>query len=277
MRVGEAADDADGHLIGLFGVVWGLAELAGGDFDVLLGEGVGNVKGREFPGGEFFGVEPDAHGVLALAEDDDRADAGDALEGVGDVDVEVVGDEGLREGVIGGDEAGGEDEVRVGLSDGDAGVVDGGWEAALGGGDAVLDVYGGDVEVVTGLEGDGDCACAVVGAGGGDVAHSLDTVDGLFEGDGDCGFNDGGVGTDVVAGHDDLRGSQLGVERDRDRGDGDCAGEDDEQGADGGEDGTADEEIDQGTAFPGIRDRDQGSGRAKTLLRWRVLGLAAGL
>ncbi len=33
------------------------------------------------------------HGILALAEDDDVAYAGDALEGVFDVDVEVVGDE----------------------------------------------------------------------------------------------------------------------------------------------------------------------------------------
>ena len=93
--IGQAADDANGHLEVLLGVGGLLTELAGGDFDVLLGKGVGDVEGGEAAGGEAVGIEPDAHGVLALAEDDDGADAGDALEGVADVDVEVVGDEGL--------------------------------------------------------------------------------------------------------------------------------------------------------------------------------------
>ena len=94
--IGETADDADGHLEVLVGIGGLLAELAGGDFDVLLGESVGDVEGGEAAGGESRGIEPDAHGVLALAEDDDGTDAGDALERVVDVDVEVVGDERLR-------------------------------------------------------------------------------------------------------------------------------------------------------------------------------------
>ena len=50
--IGEPADDADGHLVVLLGVGGLLAELAGGDFDVLLGEGVGDVEGGKAAGGE---------------------------------------------------------------------------------------------------------------------------------------------------------------------------------------------------------------------------------
>ena len=269
LGIGEAADDADGDLKVLLGVGGRLAELAGGDFDVLLGESVGDVEGGEAAGGEPGGIEPDAHGVLALAEDDDVADAGDALERVADVDVEVVGDEGLRERVVGRDEAGGEDEVGVGLGDGDAGVVDDGGQTALRGGDAVLHVDGGDVEVVAGLEGDGDGAGAVVGAGGAHVAHALDAVDGLLEDGGDGGLDVLGVGADVVAGDDDLRRREVGIERDRQGRDADGAGEHDEQRADGGEDWAANEEIyEQGATSrpartgPGVERRRCGAGES---------------
>ena len=59
-----------------------MAELTGGDLDVLLSERIGDVKRGEAAGGETAGIEPDAHGVLALAEDDDVADARDAFERV---------------------------------------------------------------------------------------------------------------------------------------------------------------------------------------------------
>ena len=43
--------------------------------------------------GQPVGIEPQAHRVLALAEDDDVADAGDALEVVLDEAIDVVADE----------------------------------------------------------------------------------------------------------------------------------------------------------------------------------------
>ncbi len=110
-------------------------------------------------------------------------------------------------------------------------------------GDAILDVDGGDVEVVAGLEGDGDGGGAVVRAGGAHVAHALDAVDGLLEDDGDGGLDVLGVGTDVVAADDDLRRSELGVERDGQGRDADRAGEHDEQRADRSEDRAANEEV----------------------------------
>ena len=85
-------------------------------------ERVDDVGGGQAASGQADGIEPDAHGVLALAEDDDIAHAGHALEGVLDVDIEVVGDELGGVAAVAGEEAGAEDEVDVGLGDGDAGV-----------------------------------------------------------------------------------------------------------------------------------------------------------
>jgi len=78
-------------------------------------------------------------------------------------------------------------------------------QTALGGGDAVLDVDGGDVEVVAGLEGHSDRGGAVVGAGRGHVAHAFDAVDGLLEDRGDRRLYRGRVRAHVVAADDDLR------------------------------------------------------------------------
>ena len=53
-----------------------LADLAGGDLDVLLLDGRDHVGGRQVAGRHLLGVEPDAHAVVALAEVGDVADAG---------------------------------------------------------------------------------------------------------------------------------------------------------------------------------------------------------
>src|SRR5260370_39969953 len=214
-RIGEAADDTDGHLVGLRFIGGRLTELAGGDLNVLLGESVGDVERGEATRGKAGGVKPDAHSVLALAEDDDVAYAGDALEGVLDIDVEIVRDELVGIAVVLREDAGGEDEVAVRLGDGDAGGVDGSGQAALRGGHAVLNVDGGDGEVVARAKGDGNGGCSVVGAGGADIAHALDAVDGSLEGNRDRGLDDLGVGADVVAGDDNLRRCELRIGRDR--------------------------------------------------------------
>ncbi len=242
----ETAYDADDHLEVLFRIGGRLTELAGSDFDVLLSKGVGYVESREAAGGEAIGIEPEAHRVFALAKDDDGTHAGNAFERVGDIDVEIVGDEGGRERVVGRDESGGEDEVAVRLGDGDAGVVDYGGETALHRGDTVLHVDGGDVEIVAGLEGDGDRRCAVVRAGGAHVPHALDAVDGLLEDGGHCRLDVLRVGADVVAGDDNLRRCELRIERDGQRRDNDRAGKNNEKSADRSKDRTANEKVYQG-------------------------------
>ena len=241
--IGEAAHHADGHLKCLFGIGGLLAELTGGDLDVLLSERIGDVERGEAASGEAAGIEPETHRVLALTEDDDVADAGDTLESVLDIDVDVVGDEGRRERLVRRDEAGGEDEVRIGLGDGDAGVVDDCGQTALNGGDAVLHVNGGDVEVVAGLEGDGDGRGAVVRAGGAHVAHAFDAVDGLLEDGGNGGFDVLGVRTDVDAGDHDLRRGKCRIERDGQGRDADGAGEHDEKSTDRGEDRATNKKV----------------------------------
>ena len=78
------------HLIGGGGRI---AQRAGGDLDVLLAQRVDDVAGGEAARRQFARIEPQPHGVTALAEDDDVAHAGHALDRVADVAVEIVADE----------------------------------------------------------------------------------------------------------------------------------------------------------------------------------------
>jgi len=82
-------------------------------------------------GGEAARIKPQAHRVLTFAEDNGIADTGNTLDGVLDVNVNVVGDERLRKRLVRRDEAYGKDEVRIGFGDRDAGVVDDGRKTAL--------------------------------------------------------------------------------------------------------------------------------------------------
>ena len=55
-----------------------LAEPAGRDLLVLLADGAGHVAGSHAAGGQLLRVEPDAHAVVARAEELHVADARDA-------------------------------------------------------------------------------------------------------------------------------------------------------------------------------------------------------
>ena len=76
----------------------GAADLAGREQHVLLLHGVGEVGHREPERLQPVGAHPDAHGVVGAAEEDDVADAGDALQLVVDVDDGVVRQEVVVEG-----------------------------------------------------------------------------------------------------------------------------------------------------------------------------------
>src|SRR5205085_9779005 len=52
-----------------------LADAAGGNLDVLFADGRNHLGGGQALGGDLVGIEPDAHGVVARAEDADLADA----------------------------------------------------------------------------------------------------------------------------------------------------------------------------------------------------------
>ncbi len=76
-----------------FGVRRRLAELAGGNLDILLDQRVDHIGCGKAAGRQANRIEPDTHGVFALAEDHHIAYAGHALERIFHVDVKVVGDE----------------------------------------------------------------------------------------------------------------------------------------------------------------------------------------
>ena len=45
-----------------------LAQTAGGDLDVLFAHGADDIAGVQAEGSDFFGVEPEAHGIIQTAE-----------------------------------------------------------------------------------------------------------------------------------------------------------------------------------------------------------------
>ena len=89
----EPAARADAQLVHLIGGRRRVADAAGGDLHVLLAQRVDDVAAGDAAAGQLAGIEPQAHRELALAEDDDVADARHALERVADVQVDVVRDE----------------------------------------------------------------------------------------------------------------------------------------------------------------------------------------
>ncbi len=229
LRTGEPAHDLHRDFKSLLGVGRRLAELACGNLHVLLGQRIHHVSGRQPASGQPHRVQPHAHGVFALAEDDHIAHARHALQGVLYVNIEVVGDKLRRVAVVERIKSGAEDEVVAGLGDADAARVDRRRQPSRNAGNAVLDIDGGDVQVVAGLEGDGDVAVAAVGARRADVAHPLDAVDGLFERNGDGLFDGLGVGAGVAAAYRNLWRSQRRVHGHRKVGNADRAGQNDQQ------------------------------------------------
>jgi hypothetical protein len=154
-----------------------LSKRAGRNLHVLLYECIHHVGRGEAACCQSNRVEPDTHGVFALAEDHHVAHAGHSLEGVLHINVEIIGDELARIAVVESIKAGAEHEIVVGLGDGDAGGVHLARQAALCAGDPVLHVHCGNVQVVSRVERGGDGTGAAVGARRADVAHALDTVD----------------------------------------------------------------------------------------------------
>ena len=68
LRVDQPAQGIDGQLELLALGDGLLADLAGGDLQVLLGDGRHDVGGREPQGGQLVGIDPGPQAVVALAE-----------------------------------------------------------------------------------------------------------------------------------------------------------------------------------------------------------------
>ncbi len=119
-----------------------------------------------------------------------------------------------------------------GLLDGDARLLYDRREAARSTEDGVLHVRLRHVEIAVEVEGDGYRRGAVVAAGRGHVAHSLDPVDRFFQGSGHAALDGCRVGADVDRRDADLGRRDLRVLRDRKRRQGDESGDEDDDGRD---------------------------------------------
>ncbi len=229
----------------MVGVRGRLANLAAGNFNILLLQSRDHVRSGEAVRCQQHRVEPHTHGVFALAEDHHVAHTGHALKSVFDVDVEVVGDELAGVAPVEREKSGAKDKVEIGFDDRDAGGIHLAGQTPLHAGHPVLHVYRGNIEIVTGIKGDGDLADAAVGARRTDVAHPLNAVDGFLKRNRD-GFLDGFRVRADVGGRDHDRGRrQRGIHgygkiRNAHR-----ASQDDEQCAYRRKHGPADKEIDE--------------------------------
>ena len=225
-----------------------LADLAGGDLNVLLGDGVLDVDGGHAEIGELVRIEPDAHRIAALAEHLDVADAWQPLQLVEDLQIGVIRQRHRIDRTVRRDQIDDENEVRILLLDRHAALID---DRRKRGGrlrHPVLHVDRGDVERVADLEGDGDRRGAVIRARRGHVGHALDAVDLLLERSRHRVGDDLRACARVVGADDDLRRRNLRELRDRQQKKADGAGEHEDRGDRRGEDRTLDEEADHGIA-----------------------------
>ncbi len=144
---GEPPDGAHADLKFLSGFDRRLPDLAGGDVHVLLLQGADRVRGGQPAAGHAHRIEPQAHGILAFAEDDDVGHSGHALQRVFYIDVEVVAHEERRVAALGREHGRAQHEIVGGLGDGDAGGLDRVRQPSLGGVDAVLNVDRGQIGI----------------------------------------------------------------------------------------------------------------------------------
>ena len=251
LRVGEPPRGVDLQFERRPGRGRRLADLAGGDLNVLLGDGVLDVDRGHAEIGELVRVEPDAHRIAALAEDLDVADARQPLQLIDDLQIGVVGqrhriDRTVRRGQI--DD---ENEVRVLLLDRHAALIDDRRQRRRRLRHAVLHVDRGDVERIADLEGDGDRRGAVVRARRGHVGHALDAVDLLLERRRHRVGDDLRACARIVGADHDLRRRDLRKLRDRQQKKADRAGEHEDRGDRRGENRPLNEEADHQGGFTG--------------------------
>ena len=226
-----------------------LPDLSGGDFHVLLRERTDHV-GRSQPATRHaLRIEPQPHGVLALAEDEHVRDARNALQRVPHVHVEIVAHEQRGVAIVVGDNGGTKDKILRSLCRRDADGFDRRGQTSLRRVDAVLNVDGGQIGIAIQIEGGDDAAGSVIAARGSDVLHSLGAVDLLLERNGDRAFHGLGACSDIDAGDAHLRRRQIWELCDGQRGNNCRACQNDQQRADGCEYRTSNEEVNEHEKF----------------------------
>ena len=168
------------------------------DLHVLLAHGRDHVGRGEAELRQPLGIEPDAHRVAPLAEDDDLADARQPLERVDHVDQRVVREEERVARAVRREQVRHQRELRRLLAHRDAEAPHLLRQPRLGHRHAVVHVDGGDVGVAAELEGDGQVHLPVVRAGGRHVEHAFGAVDLFFDRQRDGALDHVGAGAGVV-------------------------------------------------------------------------------
>ena len=202
-----------------------------------------DFAGGQAARGDLVGIEPDAHRIIAGAEDVDVADAVDARQHVLHVKRRVVRDVLLVARAVGRGHVHDHHQVGRGLAHRDAEAAHIFGQAGLGDGDAVLHENLGLVDVRAGLEDDVDRQQAVAGRLRVDVEHVVDAVDLLLDRRRD-GLGDdlrGGAGIRGVDG--DGRRCDVGIFGDRQQSHRDESEDRDDHRDDGCEDRPVNEEM----------------------------------
>ena len=220
-----------------------LAEGAARHLDVLLADRGDDVAGRHAVGGELVRIEPDAEGILPLAEDGDVADALLAEQDVADAGPGVAGDVELIEGVVRREHMHDHHQVGRALAGGNPEAADLLGQARLGDGDAVLHEDLRVVEVGAEPERDGQGQSAVAGRIRRHVEHVVDAVDLLLERRRHRGGDRLGIGAGIGGAHDDGRRGDLRILGGGQVEVGDAADEQDQERQHGREDRPVDEEV----------------------------------
>ena len=217
------------------------------------------VLHREIEGRQPLAVDPDAHGIAALAEDRHVGDAVEVLQPVEDEAVDVVGD--LQRGHAVAGEHQVHDRLRVRLDLGDGRLLHLDRQAAAHAADAVAHVAGGHVGIDIGVEADGDAA-GLGAAGRFQHVDAGNAGDRALEHLRDLALDDGRRGAGIAGRHRDHRLVDVGILAHRQPAVGHDAEQHQHQAQHRGEDGPADAELEQAHVPPFL---PAGAGRAGAL------------
>src|SRR5690606_13138925 len=212
------------------------------DLDVLGSQSVLNVLDGKVVGGEPFTIEPDAHGVPTLAVYHHVGHAGQVLQTIDDVAIDVVGDLQGRHLVAGEDQI--HDRLGVGFHLRDDRLVDLIGKPAANTAYAVADVVGGFVGVNVLAEADGDTA-RFGAAGGLQNVDAGDTRDRSLKDLGHLCFDNARRSTGVSGRDGDRRLIDVRILTDRQPRVGDDAEQHQNEAQDRREDGTANAYLDR--------------------------------
>ncbi len=216
---------------------------ARGGLHVLLADGRDDVVGRHAMLGDPLRIQPDAHRIVARAEQLHVADALHAGEAILDVEQPVVAQVGHVVAAGRREQVHNHRQVGRALDRRQPQRAHLGGQARLGLRDAVLHQLLRLVGVGAQLEGDGQRHQAVGGRLAAHVEHAFDPVDGLLERRGDRLGDHLRIGAGVVRSHDDRRRHDVRILRHRQPAHRNQATEEDQQRQDAGEDRPVDEEF----------------------------------